>query len=201
MPKTKNSTIINASRFISNFFNPIVSLIIYFIFSSIYFYEPGSSLMRFMPILLLIVLPIIIWLVWNVRKGNYTNFDVSNRQQRKGFYFFITGVFFLYLSYDYFRNGTLDLVMLFLFILLLAMQLSNYFVKSSMHTAFNVFVAALFFYREPILGFVWLIIAALVGITRVILGRHTAKEVWMGAMIAALVSFIYLYTAIQNFSL
>lgn len=201
MQKEQNSAIINASRLISNFFNPIVSLIIYFIYSSIYFYEPGSSLSRFLPILLLIILPIIIWLLWNVKNGKYTNLDVSNREQRKGFYFFIAGVFFLYLTYDFIRNGTLDLVMLFLFLLLLAMQLSNYFVKSSMHTAFNVFVAALFFYREPVLGFVWLMIAALVGVTRVVLGRHSVKEVWMGASIAALVSFIYLYTAIQNFSL
>lgn len=201
MPNTKNSTVINLSRFISNFFNPIVSLLIYFIYSSIYFFEPGSSVSRFIPILLLIILPIVIWLIWNVKKGNYTNLDVSNRQQRKGFYFFISGVFFLYLGYDYLRNGTLDLVMLFLFILLLALQLSNYFVKSSMHTAFNVYVAALFFFREPVLGFAWLVIAALVGITRVVLGRHTVKEVCMGATIAALVSFIYLYAAIQNFNL
>lgn len=201
MPNTKNSTVINLSRFISNFFNPIVSLLIYFIYSSIYFFEPGSSVNRFIPILLLIILPIVIWLIWNVKKGNYTNLDVSNRHQRKGFYFFISGIFFLYLSYDYLRNGTLDLVMLFLFILLLALQLSNYFVKSSMHTAFNVYVAALFFFREPILGFAWLLIAALVGITRVVLGRHTVKEVCMGATIAALVSFIYLYAAIQNFNL
>ena len=66
-----------------------------------------------------------------------------------------------------------------------------------MHTAFNVFVAALFFSENPLLGIIWAVIAALVGITRVILGRHTAKEVITGAALAALVSFIYLYTNIQ----
>lgn len=201
MVKTKKSTFITACRVISNFFNPIVSLIIYFIYSSVYFYPPGTSLSRFLPILLLTILPIIIWLGWNVRKGRYTNFDVSNREQRKGFYFFIAGAFFVYLCYDFFRNGTVDLVMLFLFILLLTMQLSNYFIKSSMHTSFNIYVAALFFFREPALGIIWLLIAAIVGYTRVVLGRHSVKEVLMGAAIATLVSFIYLYTAIQNFSL
>ncbi len=62
-----------------------------------------------------------------------------------------------------------------------------------MHTAFNVFVAALFFAFDIKIGCVWLGIAIVVGITRVILKRHTLKEVFMGAGIAFLVSFIYLY--------
>jgi membrane-associated phospholipid phosphatase len=40
-------------------------------------------------------------------------------------------------------------------------------------------------------------IASLVGITRIILKRHTVKEVFMGAGIAFMVSFIYLYCNIQ----
>ncbi|HQD45325.1 MAG TPA: phosphatase PAP2 family protein, partial [Kaistella sp.] len=71
-----------------------------------------------------------------------------------------------------------------------------YFIKSSMHTAFNVFVAALFFAKSPVLGIFWLGIAVLVGITRIILKRHTVKEVFMGAIIAGVVSFIYLYANI-----
>ena len=62
-----------------------------------------------------------------------------------------------------------------------------------MHTAFNVFVAALFFAFDVKMGIIWLGIAILVGITRIILKRHTVKEVFMGAGIAILVSFLYLY--------
>ncbi|MFP7654515.1 phosphatase PAP2 family protein [Chryseobacterium proteolyticum] len=66
-----------------------------------------------------------------------------------------------------------------------------------MHTAFNVFVAGLFYAISWKMGLLWLGIAVLVGITRVILKRHTIKEVFMGAAIAFLISFLYLYCSIH----
>lgn len=198
MFKSQNPAVITVSKLISNFFNPLVSLIIYFVYSSYLDFSAGAAFKRFVPILLITVLPIVIWILWNVRKGNYSNLDVSNREQRKSLYFFIAGAIALYLIYDYSVNTTIDLIMLFLLILLFAMQVSNYFIKSSMHMAFNVFVAALFFYKSPLLGLIWFGIATLVGVTRIILKRHTPKEVLMGAAIAASVSFIYLYITIQT---
>jgi len=123
--------------------------------------------------------------------------DVSNRVQRKTLYIFIAACVVAYLAFNYIKNGYVDLVMLFILVLLFALQISNLFIKSSMHTAFNVFVAALFFTLNWKMGLIWLGIAALVGITRIILKRHTVKEVFMGAGIAFLVSFIYLYCNIQ----
>lgn len=197
MYKTYSKPVIGISKFISNFFNPLTSLIIFFIYSSVLNYSAATAMQTFLPILLLIVSPIVIWIVWNVKNGNYSNLDVSNRNQRKSLYFFISGCIGVYLIYYYITTGTADVLMIFLMFLLLVLQFSNYFIKSSMHTAFNVFVAALFFSENPLLGIIWAVIAALVGITRVILGRHTAKEVITGAALAALVSFIYLYTNIQ----
>lgn len=194
----KQPTIIHKiSKIISDFFNPLVSLFIFFIYMSVKNYTLHDSFIYFLPILLMIIIPVIIWLVWNVRTGRYTNMDVSNRLQRKTLYFFIAACVIAYTAYHYFKNGYIDFVMLFILILLFAMQISNYFIKSSMHTAFNIFVAALFFALSPIMGIIWLGIAALVGITRIILKRHTPKEVLMGASIAFLVSFIYLYCNIQ----
>jgi hypothetical protein len=143
------------------------------------------------------MLPVIIWLVWNVKTGRYTNMDVSNRVQRKTLYIFIAVCVLTYILFNYIKNGYVDFIMLFILILLFALQISNLYIKSSMHTAFNVFVAALFFSLNWKLGILWLGIAALVGITRIILKRHTIKEVFMGAGIAFLISFIYLYCNIQ----
>ncbi|GGP02310.1 hypothetical protein GCM10010992_06180 [Cloacibacterium rupense] len=67
-----------------------------------------------------------------------------------------------------------------------------------MHTSFNVFVSALFFSLNPIYGLIWLFLTLLVAISRVILKRHTVKEVIMGALIATVISFVYLYFDIQN---
>ncbi|ALR30224.1 MULTISPECIES: phosphatase PAP2 family protein [Chryseobacterium] len=197
MEEKQPSIIHKASKIISDFFNPLVSLFIFFVFMSIMRYSLRESVLYFLPILLMVILPVIIWLVWNVKTGRYTNMDVSNRIQRKTLYIFIAVCVVAYLTFNYFKNGYIDFVMLFILILLFALQISNYFIKSSMHTAFNVFVAALFFALHIKVGFIWLGIAVLVGVTRVILKRHTPQEVLMGAAIAFVVSFIYLYCNIQ----
>jgi len=197
MEEKQPSLVLRISKIISDFFNPLLSLFIFFLYMSIKNYSLKDSLSYFLPILLLIIAPIIIWLVWNVKTGRYTNMDVSNRVQRKTLYIFIAACVIAYLAFNYFKNGYVDFVMLFILILLFALQISNFFIKSSMHTAFNIFVAALFFALNITMGFIWLGIAVLVGITRIILKRHTPKEVFMGAFITFIVSFIYLYCNIQ----
>ncbi len=187
----------NISKVISGFFNPLISLLIYFGYYSSKNYTLKETLEIFIPILFIVMIPVTIWIFRNVRKGRYSNFDVSDRNQRKSLYFFIAACLIIYLLYDEFANENIDLVMLFILVLLLVMQFSNYFIKSSMHTAFNVFTAALFFSQNWVLGIVWSCIAILVGITRVILKKHTVREVLSGGIIAFIISFIYLYANIQ----
>jgi membrane-associated phospholipid phosphatase len=197
MEEKQPSFIHKISKVISDFFNPLISLFIFFVYMSIREYSLKDSFLYFLPILLIIIAPIVIWLVWNVKTGRYTNMDVSNRVQRKTLYIFIAACVIAYIAYNYFKNGYIDFVMLFILILLFALQISNFFIKSSMHTAFNIFVAALFFVLNIKMGILWLGIAILVGATRIILKRHTVKEVFMGAGIAFVVSFLYLYCNIQ----
>lgn len=193
MEEKKTTLLHTVSRIISDFFNPLVSLFIYFVYFSIQNYTFKEAVTHFLPILLLAIMPVIIWIFWNVKTGRYTNIDVSNRVERKSLYIFIAVCIISYLTFNYIKNGFIDFVMLFILILLFALQFSNLYIKSSMHTAFNVFVAALLYAFEPTIGIAWLPIAVIVGITRIILKRHTVKEVFMGAGIAVLVSFIYLY--------
>jgi len=197
MEEKQPSFIHKISKVISDFFNPLISLFIFFVYMSIREYSLKDSFLYFLPILLIIIAPVVIWLVWNVKTGRYTNMDVSNRVQRKTLYIFIAACVIAYIAYNYFKNGYIDFVMLFILILLFALQISNFFIKSSMHTAFNIFVAALFFVLNIKMGILWLGIAILVGATRIILKRHTVKEVFMGAGIAFVVSFLYLYCNIQ----
>lgn len=197
LEEKKTSFLTVISKIISNFFNPLVSLLIYFIYLSFEKYTLQQALVYFLPILVIIIIPIVTWLTWNVKTGRYSNMDVSNREQRKSLYFFIGGSLIIYLFYYYVENNTLDFSLLFVFILLLLLQISNLYIKSSMHTAFNIFVAALFCTLNIKIGIIWLCIAFLVGFTRIILKRHTPKEVTLGATIAIIISFIYLYCNIQ----
>ncbi len=197
MEEKQSPLLHKASKIISDFFNPLLSLFLFFVYMSFMKYSLKNSVLYFLPILLIIIAPVMAWLVWNVKTGRYTNMDVSNRIQRKSLYVFIATCVVFYIAFNYFKNGYVDLVMLFILILLFALQISNFYIKSSMHTAFNVFVAALFFALNQTMGLVWLAIAIVVGITRIILKRHTPKEVFMGAGIAFMVSFLYLYCNIQ----
>lgn len=198
MKSNEKSAIITISKFISNFFNPLTSLFLYLVYYNSIHFSYKEGLKNFLELILILLVPIIIWIFINVKRGKYTNMDVSNRHQRKSLYFFIAALLGIYLAVNYFLHQIIDFRILFIAILLLAMQVSNYFIKSSMHTAFNIFVAALFFVENQLYGLIWLGISILVGISRVILKRHTAKEVISGTLIALLVSFVYIFVYISS---
>ncbi len=192
--------LITVSNIISNVLNPLFSLLI---FLAVYSYQKSDgqfNLINFLLPIVLVVIPIFGWIYWNVKKGNYTNMDVSNRKQRNSLYLFNFFIISIYIAALFYTKQNFDyiLIIIFLLILLIVMFLSNLFIKSSMHTSFNVFVSALFFTLNPIYGFIWLFLTFLVAISRVILNRHTIKEVLMGAFIATVIIFVYLYFDIQN---
>ena len=197
MLKNPSPIVLKISKFISDFFNPMNSLVIYFIIFSTRNFSVAEAVQNFLPIFLITIIPISFWILYNVRTKRYTDLDVSDRKQRKGLYFFIEGAMIVYLFFVYLRYERIDMVLLFLLILLLVMQVSNYFIKSSMHTAFNIFVAALFFTLSPVYGLVWLLFSIIIGLSRIVLKRHSPAEVVSGAVIASIVSFIYLYAHIQ----
>lgn len=194
---SENRAITSISKFISNFFNPFNSLVLYFIYFSYKNYDLQESLYRFLPIFLIIILPTSVWIFYNVKAGKYQNLDVSNRIQRKTLYIFVNSAIIIYLLYDYFVKDRFDVMMFYLLVLLAIMQISNLFIKSSMHTALNLFVAALFLSQNFWLGIFWLGITILVGVSRILVKRHTPKEVLMGFLLASIISFLYLYTFIQ----
>ncbi len=190
--EVKDPIILSISRFISNFFNPLVSLVIYFFYYSYINYTWEEATKKFLPILLLLIIPVGLWIYRNVKKGNYTNMDVSNRKQRHSLYVFIILATIVFLAVDYFIHKEIDWTVLMLCILLMLMQASNFFIKSSMHTSLNIYVAALFYTINPVIGVGWFLLSVLIGVTRIILKRHTIKEVLAGGLIAIFVSLIYL---------
>lgn len=184
--------LITLSKIISNFFNPFVSLLIYFWYYSSKNYNTSEAWERFLPIILILVLPVVAWIIWNVRTGRYTNMDVSNRKQRNSLYVIIVVLSIIYLLYEYYFQDIFDVSIFMLTVLLALMQISNFYIKSSMHTALNIYVAALFFKLNPYIGLLWLLLSIIIGITRIILKRHSIAEVIAGASIAFFISIIYI---------
>lgn len=197
MPEKLPPLVVQLSKLISNVFNPLTALLLYFVYYSFQHYTLGEAARHFIPILIIIIIPVAAWIFWNVKSGRYRDANVSDRKARLSLYFFLEACILAYIFYRYFVDDTADSVFIFLFILLAAMHISNYFIKSSMHTAFNIFVAALFATENVIIGILWFILAMVVGITRIILKRHSVAEVVSGALIAAVISAVYLYLNIQ----
>ena len=200
MQKTASALLIKLSNILSNVLNPLFSLLIFFIFFAYEKMETTEAFKNLLWIVVLVIIPIFCWIFWNVKTGRYTNMDVSDRKQRNTLYIFNVFIVSIYIAFLYFTQQNFDLILIIIFVmaLMLIMHFSNFFIKSSMHTSFNVFVSALFFSLNIYFGLFWLFLTILVGISRVILKRHTVKEVIMGASIATVVSFIYLYFNIQN---
>ena len=201
MSKKNFSAVVFLSKVISNLLNPLFSLLIFFVCFAYVKMTWEESLINILLMIALVVIPIFSWIGWNVKKGNYTNMDVSDRKQRNSLYLFNFIVIAIYTGVLYFTKQRTDLlfIIVFLFILMLIMHISNFFIKSSMPTAFNVFVTALFFSLNPILGIIWFVLTSFVAISRIILKRHTPKEVIMGAFIGTIVSLAYLYFNIQTY--
>lgn len=200
MQTKKQSFLVIISNIISKLFNPLFSLLIFFAVYSYQKSEGEINLKSFLLPIILVIIPIFVWIYWNVKKGYYTNMDVSNRKQRNSLYIFnfiIISIYIMTLIYAK-QNFRYIIIIIFLLILLMVMFASNFFIKSSLHTSFNIFISALFFTLNPAYGFIWLLLAILVAVSRVVLKRHTVKEVIMGTIIALIVSFTYLYFDIQN---
>lgn len=200
MQKENSSLLIKLSNILSNVLNPLFSLLIFFVFFAYKKMETAEALENLLWMIALVIIPIFGWIYWNVKTGRYTNMDVSDRKQRNTLYIFNTFIISIYIAFLYFNKQSFELILniIFVMILMLVMHFSNFFIKSSMHTSFNVFVSALFFNVNIYFGFLWLFLTILVAISRVILKRHTVKEVIMGAFIATIISFVYLYFNIQN---
>ncbi len=133
---------------------------------------------------LFFVLVVGAFVYYGVKKGFFTNLDVSDRRQRPKLFLFTGAACFLYLLLVIFFNGPkiifVGLATLFLGIILA--EIINTRVKASMHLAiFSAFATALGILNG---GIFWglILLAPVVAWSRLILKRHTPREVVVGTI-------------------
>ncbi|MDO4225247.1 MAG: hypothetical protein Q4C75_05090 [Bergeyella zoohelcum] len=63
-----------------------------------------QSFRRFILVLFTMILPISFWIFWNVKKGTYSNADVSNQLQRRSLYIVIICSILVYISINIYLN-------------------------------------------------------------------------------------------------
>lgn len=136
----------------------------------------------------IIQIPVLINLTRKLRKGKIESFDVSNRNERKKFYFLVLPLLIIVNLILFFTHQSKDLIYSFLFatILILIMQTMNYFIKSSLHVAVNVYLGFLLFNLNPIAGILWWIFVLVIAWSRLVLKKHTTQEIVCGFIIGAL---------------
>jgi membrane-associated phospholipid phosphatase len=120
-----------------------------------------------------------------VRRGAWTDADVSSRAERPAFLLFalgLCGVCAAALMATRASHEWLIGIGGCATVLTCALALHAWW-KVSMHTAFAVYAACFTGLASPAAGFLLSVAAALVGVSRVRLGRHDPGEVWVGAAV------------------
>jgi hypothetical protein len=146
-----------------------------------------------------IFIPLTIKLYQGKKDGTYTNFDVSNQKQRQSVYVYaitLLGVVTLILFVTD-QSRTLRVNMLFSFLLLLSSQVSNYFIKSSLHISFNLFLSFLLIPMLSEIAIIFFVCVFFIGWARIVLQRHTLKEVLAGGALGLIYGGGALLVAMQ----
>lgn len=132
-----------------------------------------------------------------VRRGQYTNFDVSDQRQRAQFYPVLIGLMALVTAL-LFATGQ-PLAFGYGAVCLLGLLLVSYginrFIKVSLHTSLSIFLTWAVYSLSPLFGVVMGVLAVLVALSRLVLKRHTLTEILVGALVG-LITGIGFYTII-----
>jgi membrane-associated phospholipid phosphatase len=142
-----------------------------------------------------IFVPLIAWLYVKSKNGTTTNFDVSDRKQRKSVFVFILPVLMLVTIILYYtgQSKTVCLSLFFGLVITFVSQLVNLRIKSSLHVSMTIYLAFLIMPLNYIAGIVVLLLSVLIGWSRMVLARHTLKEVLWGGGIGLTVGLVMFF--------
>jgi membrane-associated phospholipid phosphatase len=147
-----------------------------------------------------IVIPLVVKMYRGEKSGAYTNFDVSNQSQRQSWYTY-TVILLTIVTIVVFATGqsrTLRFGLLFSTLLLYTSQLVNRYIKSSLHVSMNIFLFFMILSMSKIIALTFLVFIFLVAWARLILKRHTGRELLIGALIGlfwGVLFFIFIDTS------
>jgi hypothetical protein len=132
-----------------------------------------------------------IYVVYRVRRGDWTDVDVSTREHRPRMYMVAiasTGAACAALWYSGQPAPVVRGALAAVVLLMLSAASNQLGIKASLHTSFSVYAAAMLWTSSPILGAFGVLLAIAVAWSRIALGRHTPREVAVGVALGALCS-------------
>ncbi|MFC0261072.1 hypothetical protein [Fontibacter flavus] len=143
-------------------------------------------------IICIVTLPISIHNWHKTKKGTYTNFDVSDQKQRKGFYPVVMLLILILMSTFYFMNLPLTVLLNTLVFsgLILIMALVNFKIKASMHAAIAFYVSMGLWDLSVFIGIPAIVLALATSWSRLEMKRHSLNEIATGSLLGLLFGLI-----------
>jgi membrane-associated phospholipid phosphatase len=191
---------VKAARFISLICHPLITLPVFTIVVLFLKERAKDALLHSSMIIFGFFLPLTLHMYRKFKNGSYSNFDVSNRNQRQLWYQFASLLLLVVTTIMFATEQpkSLQLSILSFLILLLISGIINYRIKTSLHVTLTIYLAFLIIPMSFHIGVILISLTIVVGWARIILRRHTLKEVLTGFIIGTLVgvsSFVcdYLY--------
>jgi len=178
---------------ISNFGNPFTLLFLFTLYSCFVYLPFERALKIILLILFLALVPTGLFIVFNVKRGKYSNYDVSNQKQRPSLYLFSL-VVILFILGGLLINHEPQFIIggcIAAFSLLLASFMVNMKIKCSLHTSFAVFIAIAFLRLNIYWSLGLFIFSILMGWSRLELHRHTNQEVVIGAILGSTIGVLF----------
>jgi hypothetical protein len=193
---------VKAALFISVICHPLLTLPLFTIVALLFKEEAKDALLHSSIILFGFFLPVTVHMYTKFKNGSYSNFDVSDRNQRQSWYKFAS-LLLLVVSIILFATEqpkSLQLSILSFLILLLISGIINYRIKTSLHVTLTIYLAFLIIPMNFQIAGIFISLSLLVAWARIILKRHTLKEVLTGFIIGTFIGvssvvFDYLYNS------
>ncbi len=180
------------AHLVSLIFNPLVFLFVLPYLLVIRLTDNPLSAIKWQALTVVFLAVLIALFLIGMRRGVFSDFDVSRREERPRFYFVTLTVAVIYLSLALFLRGPLFPLSLIAFgvcVAIVAFAIVNYRLKASGHVAVaSAFVLTMGVLYGPVAfgGIFWII--PLVAWSRVYLRRHTASEVIVGGLIGSAIT-------------
>jgi hypothetical protein len=182
-----------AAAIVSFLGHPLLTFPVFVVLVSFRSFEvEKASLISFVAIVGVIV-PVTIRNYLKARRGEYTNFDVSNREERKGFYPLPVILIALALLVFYFTDQPPDVIAgtLLSLLLMITAGLINLKIKCSLHAAASVFLSFLLLKVWFYAGVVMFAFTIFICISRFILKRHSVVEIIAGLVVGSVFGSVY----------
>ncbi len=148
----------------------------------------GRALGFVAAVLLLTIVPMAFYIRRRLLAGRFSDHDVSRQKDRPELFLFGLGlmlvslaVFWLTPGLRFLFPGTLAVTGM-----ILTAALINLWDKVSLHSAFAAYVAVFVAMQSPWLSAAGVVVALAVGWSRVVLGRHTRRQVALGLLLGTM---------------